>query len=254
MDKYIRYGTTNQNTIARVLRKGNGLCGDLSMLFYNACGTQGVTTIPYAFFLSPQREDYQLLWNYMVITNPGLGREQLTREFTMHGRVVNTTYPYPHYYGLGSKNDDVDEYTFRAWQWNSHAVNLFEYNGTVYLYDLSYKGKYENVFNSIPDNVTLSSSEVPLFMKNYFEKAVDFLHGRVFYCDKHGNQKRRISLDITTSIIPDTVNDIDQIVFTFSKFTTTSDYSKIVEKHSVVDNYFLYHLLEKYSILVNTIY
>jgi hypothetical protein len=248
-DKYIRYGTTNQNSVARVLRNGNGLCGDLSMLFYDACGTQGVTTIKYAFYISHQIVDNQLLWNYMVITNPGLGREQLTEDFNMHGRVVNNTYPYPNYYGPGSKNDDVDEYTFRAWQWDSHAVNLFEYNGTVYLYDLSYKGKYKNVFDSIPDNVTISSSEVPLFIKNYFEKAVDFLHGRVFYCDKNGNKNRRVSLDINTSIIPDKVNGIDQIMFTFYKFNTISDYSKIVEKSRVINNYLFYHFLEKFPII-----
>jgi hypothetical protein len=95
----------------------------------------------------------------------------------------------------------------------------------------------------------LPSSDVPLFIKNYFEKAVDFLHGRVFYCDKNGNKNRRVSLDINTSIIPDKVNGIDQIMFTFYKFTTTSDYSKIVEKSRVINNYLFYHLLEKFPII-----
>ena len=131
---------------------------------------------------------------------------------------------------------------------------MFEYNGTVYLYDLSYKTKYENVFDSIPDNVTLSSGEVPLFMKNYFEKAVDFLHGRVLYCDKNGNKNRRVSLDINTSIIPDKVNGVEQIMLTFLEFTTTSDYTKLVEKNRVINTSFFHHLLIKFPMLEKSIY
>jgi len=246
--KYIKYGISHQPTVPKILRKGAGFCGDLSILFYFACGTQGVTTIKYAMILLPQIVNFQTLWHDMIILNPGLGRDDFFSDYLIEGKVVNDTYPYPKYYGLGAEDDDVDEYEFYAWDWLDHAINLFEYDGVVYLYDLSYGQKYENVFDSIPINAKKSSSEVPLFRANYFDKAVDFLQGKIFYTDENGNRYRRDVFQINTTIVPDKLDGKDQIMFLLNTFDRARDYDLMVSKSRMLQNPIYYYILEKFPI------
>jgi len=249
-DKYIKYGFEHSSSVANTLRKGYGLCGDLSELFHSACGTQGVTVIKFAFIIQGQIVNLQFLWKYMIILNPGLGRDELPANFVINAKVVNDTYPYPKYYGQGSLDDDVDEYAIRAWNWFDHAINLFEYEEVIYLYDLSYGKKYENVFDTIPDSYAKKySSEVPLFRSNYFNKAVDFLQGKIYYTDENGNRYKRETFEVNTTIVPDEVGGKNQILFRFFKFNRARDYRSIAERSRLEYNPLLSLILEKFPII-----
>ena len=112
----------------------------------------------------------------LVVTEPGWSVETVWK-------WVNTTYPYPRYYGVWDEHDDVDSEFKRAYifyKFDGHVVNLLEYNGEIFLYDLSFgKGPYLNTFTAVPQRGIHTSSEMRNFRENYHDIAIDHMNGRI---------------------------------------------------------------------------
>jgi len=241
-DKVIKYGEPGWETLD-MLRTGGGMCGGMKELFYDACGTQGIKTVRWYFILydtSPL--DSETLWDGIVCLSPGLGRNQPGYEsLDMKWRFVENSYPHPRYYGPGNENDNVDERSLRAYlffQGDGHALNLLEYNGKVYLYDLSFgAGPYENVFNSIPSTGFRTSSQMRQFRDNYHDLAVDYLHGKIIYEDQN---KREIvdntNFSVKTSIVPDEIDGKNQLSYYFKIIDTEGKERASMSRNKKVDD------------------
>jgi len=216
----IQYGGPGWDT-AEVLRTGDGMCNGMSFVFYDACATQGVEVIGLYFrLMDTSKVDPQILWDGIVCQDPGLGRTEPGWAVEMVWKWVNTTFPYPQYYGMWDDTDDVDSELKRAYifyKFDGHVVNLLEYKGEVFLYDLSFgKGPYENTFPAIPEQGIYQSSEMKMFRENYHDIAIDHMNGRIYYEDERG----KIRLDTTnfsvkTSIIPDEIDGSNQMQYFF---------------------------------------
>jgi hypothetical protein len=133
-DEVIQYGGPGWDT-AELLRTGDGMCGGMSEVFYDACAAQGVKTIVFGFVLL-DTFGLQHLWNGFVCKDPGLGRtEPGLMSYEMTWRLIDDTYPYPSYFGPGNESDDVNEQYMRAYHFWDHAVSLLEYENEIYLYE-----------------------------------------------------------------------------------------------------------------------
>ncbi len=221
-DKVLQYGGPGWDT-AEILRTGDGMCGGMSQVFFDACATQGVKTIGFCFILHDTNIlDPQCLWNGIICQDPGLGRsEPGAASIEMTWKWVNETYPYPSFYGSNNQNDDVDEEHKKAYifyRLDGHMVNLLDYNNEIYLYDLSFgKGPYNNTFESIPEQGDYSSSQIQNFRKNYHDIAVDHMNGRIYYKNSAGKTVLdRTYLSVKTSIIPDEINEKNQILYSLT--------------------------------------
>ena len=206
-DKVVKYGDSSGRDTSMVLRAGYSTCGGMSELFYDACATQGVKT---AFFAFRPFNTFGLIrprWLTIIMCNPGIGRTDFgNKSVEKTWLLVNETYPYPSYFGRGNETDDVDRYTMRAYSWvDGHALNLLNYNGEIYLYDLSMgKGPIGDVFDFAPRTWIYKSSQVRNFRENYVEHTIDYLHGYIHFIDANGKKRPSIRpFTINTSIIPD---------------------------------------------------
>jgi len=220
-DGVIQYGGPGWDT-AEILRTGDGMCGGMSLVFYNACATQGVKVIGLYFRLRDTSvQDPQVLWKGIVCQDPGIGRTEPgfgSEEIVW--KWVNDTYPYPSYYDTWDENDDVDSELKRAYifyKFDGHVVNLLDYNGEILLYDLSFgKGPYLNTFAAIPQQGKHVSSEIRNFRENYHDIAIDHMNGRIYYKDSAGEVVLDGTyLNVKTSIIPDELDGKNQILYYF---------------------------------------
>jgi hypothetical protein len=236
-DGVIQYGDPGWDT-AEVLRTGDGMCAGMSFVFYDACATQGIeVTGLYFRLMDTNKFDPQILWNGIIFQDPGLGRTEPGWSVEMVWKWVNTTYPYPRYYGIWNDKDDIDSEFKRAYifyKFDGHVVNLLEYNGEVFLYDLSFgKGPYLNTFTTIPEQGIYTSIEMRNFRENYHDIAIDHMNGRIYYED----EREKIKIDLTnfsvkTSIIPDEIDGKNQMRYFFDVI----DYSDAKSTLNIISN------------------
>jgi len=214
----IKYGAPGWDT-AELLCSGDGMCGGMKEVFYDALATHGIRVVRFCYLLNDADPGAQELWNGIVIQSPGLGREEVT--FSPRTvRWVDTVYPLPLYLGDTSPSDDVmvetkKVYTF--YQGDGHCVNLLEYNGSVYLYDLSFgTGPWSGTFSSVPVSGYYAGPQLHDFRVNYLNYAVDHMYGKIYYSDGSPVQKIGIRFDVNSSIIPDKIGSQDQMKYYFS--------------------------------------
>jgi len=216
-DEVIHYGSPGWDT-AELLRTGDGMCGGMSEVFYDACATQGVKIVLFGFVLLDALGS-QRLWNGFVCKDPGLGRtEPGFLSYEMTWRLIDDTYPYPSYFGPGNESDDVNEQYMRAYHFWDHVVNLLEYENEIYLYDLSFgKGPYIHPFNSIPKPGLYRSEQLHDFRQNFFDNAIDYVHGNIYFIDERGETVLDdTNFSVKPSIIPDKIDRENQMLYLFS--------------------------------------
>jgi hypothetical protein len=225
-DEVIQYGMPGQTT-PEILRNGGGMCGGMKEVFYDSCATQGVYA-PGFFFVLKTVNTAEKLWIGIVCKDPGLGRttpgyESVTKTWFF----VDSVYPYPDFYSNYDPNDDVtiesDTTYYEFYSPNDgHAINLLEYDDEIYLYDLSFgHGPYSGIFDEMPNTGNHQSADISDFRQNYFNLAVDDLEGKIY----HYNSNHELILDdqhfsVKTSIVPDEVNNVNQLLLWFG-FTHT---------------------------------
>ncbi len=218
-DNVIRYGGPGWDS-AEILRTGDGMCSGLSWLFFDACATQGVEVYGMKFrLLDTNIFDQEILWNGIITKKPGLGRTEpgLGSEGRVW-RLVNSVYPYPEYYGNWDETDDIDAEISRAYIFykrDGHVVNLLDYNGEVFLYDLSFgKGPYLNTFSSMPQEGRYTSHELRNFRENYHDIAFEYMNGIINFIDEEGKRViNETDFCVKTSIIPDEIDGNNQLLY-----------------------------------------
>lgn len=206
----IKYGAAGWDT-AEILCTGDGMCGGMVQVFYDACGSQGVHVAQSCFvlwdaaLLSPEFK-----WKSMLIYSPGLGRSEPTYpEQTI--KQVDSAYPCPKYLDDSSTADDVECENHKAYEFfapiDGHCINFLNYENQLYLYDLSFgTGPWEGTFSTLPAGIK-QGMDLYGFRENYMNKAIDYMRGTVNYknnsfrgkCYYH---KTGNNLDIKPSIIP----------------------------------------------------
>lgn len=244
----IQYGGKG-HTAAEILRTGDGMCGGMGEVFFNACATQGVMAVGFYFLLPKPNEyisDRQIIWEGIVCQDPGLGRTvpgHDSKEETW--KWVDEKYPYPSYYGLNNENDDVNEeckIAYIFYRGDGHMVNLLKYKEEIYLYDLSFgKGPYKDTFEFIPIKGVYTSSLIQNFRKNYHDIAVDHMYGRIYYKNKAGDYVLdETNFTVKTSIIPNKVFCQNQILYYLNttKFNTSLYKSIISDINFEYERYF----------------
>lgn len=221
----IKYGGPGWDT-AEILCSGDGMCGGMKEVFYDACGTQGVHVTRFCYLLYDADPGAQELWDGIVCQAPGLGREEPTYS-PRTCRWVDSAYPCPLYLGDTSHDDDVEVEAKRVYTFygpDGHCVNLLEYDGEVYLYDLSFgTGPWAGTFDAIPSSGYHQGAELHDFRVNYHDYAVDHMHGKVYYDDDTGCGKLDTRFDVMSLIIPDRIDTQDQIKYYFSVLRTGMD-------------------------------
>jgi len=214
----IKYGAAGWDT-AEILCSGDGMCGGMKEVFYDACGTQGVHVTRFCFLLYDADPGAQELWDGIVCQAPGLGREEPTYS-PRTCRWVDSVYPCPLYLGDASLDDDVEVETKRVYTFygpDGHCINLLDYSGEIYLYDLSFgTGPWADTFDSIPTSGYYQGAELHDFRANYHDYAVDHMYGKVYYDDGTGCGKLGPRFDVRSLIIPDRIGTQDQIKYYFS--------------------------------------
>ena len=214
----IKYGAAGWDT-AEILCSGDGMCGGMKEVFYDACGTQGVHVTRFCYLLYDADPGAQELWNGIVCQAPGLGREEPTWS-PRTCRWVDSVYPCPLYLGDASPDDDIEVETKRVYTFygpDGHCINLLDYSGEIYLYDLSFgTGPWADTFDSIPTSGYYQGAELHDFRANYHDYAVDHMYGKVYYDDGTGCGKLGPKFDVQSLIIPDRIGTQDQIKYYFS--------------------------------------
>ncbi len=218
-DGVIEYGVAGWNT-PEILRNGGGMCGGMKEVFYDSCATQGVYAPGFIFILKRVLTT-ETLWTGLVCKDPGLGRTYPGIEsFEQWWYWVDSVYPCPRFLSDSSPYDDVNTEYGRYYEFFSsndgHCINLLEYNGDIYLYDLSFgNGPYLNTFESWPARGYYQSSQIEDFRQNYFNLAVDHLDGVIYYFNSNNELALGHSFDVKTSIIPNEVNGVNQLLLRF---------------------------------------
>jgi hypothetical protein len=200
----IRYGAAGWDT-AEILCTGDGMCGGMKEVFYEACGTQGVHVARSCYILKDADPGAEYKWKSMIIFSPGLGRTEPTFA-QQYIREVDTSYPCPRYYGDSSPEDDVELESRRAYEFfapsDGHCINFLEYGGKIYLYDLSFgTGPWPDTFTSLPQGYK-KGVELYDFRENYMNTALDYMRGNVYYDYGTGTCTTSGNLDINSWIIP----------------------------------------------------
>ena len=215
----IKYGSPGWDT-AEILCTGDGMCGGMKEVFYDALGTQGIHVSRFCYILKDVNPRTPEKWHGIVVQAPGLGRTEPT--FSARTcRWVDEEYPLPSYFGDLSPGDDVavetkKVYTFYAPN-DGHCVNLLSDNEEVYLYDLSFgTGPWPDTFDSIPASGYYQGEELHDFRANYHDYAVDHMQGKVHYRNRWGKFRIGTYFDVESLIIPDKVLGQDQMQYYFS--------------------------------------
>jgi hypothetical protein len=214
----IKYGAAGWDT-AEILCTGDGMCGGMKEVFYDACGTQGIHVARFCYLLYDADPGPQELWDGIVCQAPGLGRDEPT--FSPRTcRWVDSVYPCPLYLGDPSLDDDVEVETKRVYTFygpDGHCINLLDYSGEIYLYDLSFgTGPWADTFDSIPTTGYYQGAALRDFRANYHDYAVDHMYGKIYYDDGTGCGKLDTRFDVKSLIIPDSIGTQDQIKYYFS--------------------------------------
>ena len=214
----IKYGAAGWDT-AEILCSGDGMCGGMKEVFYDACGTQGVHVTRFCYLLYDADPGAQELWDGIVCQAPGLGREEPTYS-PRTCRWVDSVYPCPLYLGDASPDDDAEVETKRVYTFygpDGHCINLLDYSGEIFLYDLSFgTGPWADTFDSIPTSGYYQGAELHDFRANYHDYAVDHMYGKIYYDDSTGCGKLGPKFDVQSLIIPDRIGTQDQIKYYFS--------------------------------------
>lgn len=208
----LKYGEEGWDT-AELLCTGDGMCGGMKEVFYDALRTQGYDITRMCFILKDATPGRPYLWQGMVVKAPGLGQT----EPTYPARTclwVDEQYPKPVYGGAQSLSDDVEAaiqkvYTFYA-PLDGHCVNLLDYAGHIFLYDLSFgTGPWADPFPAIPQSGYYRGAELHDFRANYHDQAVDHMYGLIYYeSEKTGRISLNTYFDVSTRIIPDTLQHL----------------------------------------------
>ncbi|RJP26634.1 MAG: hypothetical protein C4520_00445 [Candidatus Abyssobacteria bacterium SURF_5] len=173
-----------------VLCYGEGMCGGMKEVFYDACATQGVYVERSCWELWPSDMFIEFKWYHTIFFDPGLGRDEPTGSYPtvsfLEMKEVDSAYPCPRWFGEGSGFDDVREETRKAYRfglYDGHCVNFLDYEGTLYLYDLSFGiGPIPDTFSTLPMSYEdLSGLELYDFRERYYNDAVDYMEGLI-YC------------------------------------------------------------------------
>jgi hypothetical protein len=216
----IKYGGPGWDT-AEILCTGDGMCGGMYQVFYDATATQGVHVARSCYILKDADPGSEYQWNSMIIFSYGLGRtEHPWSAQTI--REVNdpACYPCPEYLGTGSPDDCVDVETRRAYEFfapgDGHCINLLEYDGQIYLYDLSFgTGPWPNTWTSLPYG-TKQGAELHDFRVNYMNTALDYMRGRITYDSGTGACTALGTLDVDSDIIPDDISGQPEMRYDWS--------------------------------------
>ena len=207
----IKYGSPGWDT-AEILCSGDGMCGGMKEVFYDACGTQGIHVARSCYILKDADPGSEYKWNSMIIFSPGLGRSEPTFS-AQNVRKVDSVYPCPLYYGDSSPDDDVELEYRRVYEffapYDGHCINFLEYDGNLYLYDLSFgTGPWPDTFSVLPSGYK-QGIELYDFRENYMNTALDYMRGRIYYDDGGGCTTLGTRLDIKSWIIPYDDNEFE---------------------------------------------
>ena len=178
----IRYATHELFDTASILCKGGGMCGGMTELFFDACGTQGVHVARSCYILRDAEPAAEEKWRRILIYSPGLGnRRPIPPKQSV--RADDSVYPCPRYYGDFSPDDDIAYQTRKVYEFfapdDGHCINFLTYDVQVYLYDLSFGvGPFKGTFPAVPSGPT-SGADLANFRKAYFNKAVDYMRGLI---------------------------------------------------------------------------
>ncbi len=211
----IKYGSAGWDT-AEILCSGDGMCGGMQEVFYDACGTQGVHVARSCYILQDADPSSEYKWNSMIIFAPGLGRTDPTFS-AQKIREVDGVYPCPSYLGDTSPSDDVNVETRKAYEffapYDGHCINFLEYGGALYLYDLSFgTGPWADTFISLPYG-NMSGNALYGFRTNYMNTAIDYMRGKIYYNAGSSCTSLATKLDINSDIIP---YDNDEFKYSWS--------------------------------------
>ncbi len=217
-DTVLRYGSSHMPcyTTRQVLKNGNGLCSVLALVFNDACATQGVKVVNFGYIVYSFTVKRWMLFT----SNPGLGNIEPDKNLIMADtwKIVNEVYPYPRYYGFDNPVDDVEEENIRAYVFKGHCVNLLEYNGEVYLYDLSFGiNPSESVFDDMPKQGRYTCDHFPNFKQNYLNILYQYMIGPIYYRNESGTliYDANINFCVNASLIPGFLGDEGQITYYF---------------------------------------
>jgi len=202
--KVIKYGGPGWDT-AEILCTGDGMCGGMKEVFFDACGTQGVHMARSCYILRDADPSVEEKWDSMLILAPGLGRTEPTFD-AQAIREVDEVYPCPLYLGDSSPSDDSNVASRRVYEFfapnDGHCINFLKYGGILYLYDLSFgTGPWPDTFASLPHGST-SGLELYDFRVSYMNGALDYMRGKVYYSAGTGCTSLETKLDINSGIIP----------------------------------------------------
>jgi len=216
----IKYGGPGWDT-AEILCTGDGMCGGMKEVFYDATATQGVHAARSCYILKDADPGAEYQWNSMIIFSPGLGRtEHPWGSQTI--REVNdpACYPCPLYLGTSAPGDCAEAEVRRAYEFfapgDGHCINFLEYNGQIYLYDLSFgTGPWPDTWTSLPYG-TKRGAELHDFRVNYMNTALDYMRGRIYYDDGTGSCTSLGTLDVDSDIIPDEIRGQPEMRYDWS--------------------------------------
>jgi hypothetical protein len=186
-----------------MIQAKGGMCGDFATLFCELASSLGVKVYNYGFSIQDSIDaGSEERWTGIDILSGGLNNKEPT--YVNEAYFVHAKYPFPYFESADSPVDDVvvkklPMYRFAAMT-DGHAFNYLKYKEKLYLYDPSFgAGPFEDTFESFPKGIK-TGSELNNFRKNYFDKCVNFIQGKV-KCNSSNEDELITQLDIKTSLI-----------------------------------------------------
>jgi len=216
----IRYGGPGWDT-AEILCSGDGMCGGMKEVFYDATATQGVHVARSCYILKDADTGPEYQWNSMIIFSLGLGRTEHPWSPQAITEVNDPScYPCPLYLGTGSPDDCVEIEVRRAYEFyapgDGHCINFLEYGEQIYLYDLSFgTGPWPGTWASLPYG-TKQGAQLHDFRVNYMNTALDYMSGRITYDSGTGLCTTLGALDVDCDIIPDEIGGLPEMRYDWS--------------------------------------